>query len=58
MVFNQPYSGSRLGREQAQITGRNGYQSNLVVLPTPLLVHRPGQIVTKKVYLDRKQPRL
>ena len=58
MVLSQPFGGSRLGREQAQITGRDGFQSNPVVMPTPLLVHRPGQIVTKKVYLGRKQPRL
>jgi hypothetical protein len=44
---------SHFGREHAQITGRDRCQSNLVVVPTPMLVYRPGQIVTKKVCRDR-----
>ena len=37
-----------MGGKEAKITGRDGCQSNLVVLPTPLLVHRPGQLLGKK----------
>jgi hypothetical protein len=38
--------------------GRDGYQSDLLVTPTPMLVYRLGQILTKKVCLDRNPLRL
>jgi hypothetical protein len=40
------------------VYGRDGYLSGLLITPTPLLVYRLDQIVTKKVYLERNQPRL
>ena len=37
-----------MGSKKLKITGWNGYQSGLMVLPTPLMVHRSSQILSKE----------
>lgn len=49
MVFSQPSAGSRHRQQKNENQGRNGCQSDLVVLPTPILVHRLGQLSCKEL---------